>query len=597
MRSAREIGFRLAQQIANARFLAFPPSLSAKAVVADVVFPKWLDPAQPVRELADEILQHRFPLLGSVVETGPDIEWRRDYVHQKITPPTWFRLVPYLDFNKSGDHKNIWELNRHQHLVLLAQAFLLTGRETYRSEIASELDSWWAQNPFVKGINWASALEVAFRAISWMWMDDLAGSALPQELRGRLWNSLYQHGCYLEHNLSTYFSPNTHLLGEGVALYALGRKFPGSGWEALGQRVVQEELRRQIKPDGSHFEQSTYYHVYALDFFLLYHVLAGRPDWLVEPLEKMAGFLAAINGTVGPLNYFGDDDGGRLFHPYGDPAQFGMASLRLYELEMRKPAPPCPDAMLFPDSGLAAVNRGELHILMDAGPFGPGGAGHSHSDTLSLTIRHGAEEILIDPGTFTYVADPQLRDAFRGSAFHNTIRVDGLDQGDAAKPFRWENKPEVRIREWKTSLERVFLDAECASRGVTHRRRFLLLGSSVLLIVDEVSGAAGRRELEQFWHAGAPVTLTERGRCRIGSSEVYFAGPATPEEKAGWRSRVLGSKEPAPVIQLRWKGEFPQLCATAFVFSGDLGAARLSVARADAGITLDFGGIHEVFQD
>ena len=34
-------------------------------------------------------------------------------------------------------------------------------------------------------------------------------------------SSLYQHGCYIERNLSTYFSPNTHLLGEAVVLHAL----------------------------------------------------------------------------------------------------------------------------------------------------------------------------------------------------------------------------------------------------------------------------------------------------------------------------------------------------------------------------------------
>ena len=61
-----------------------------------------------------------------------------------------------------GDHKWIWELNRHQHLIVLAQAHLLTGRYEFISEIEGELASWLAQNPFVRGINWASALEVAF---------------------------------------------------------------------------------------------------------------------------------------------------------------------------------------------------------------------------------------------------------------------------------------------------------------------------------------------------------------------------------------------------------------------------------------------------
>jgi len=33
---------------------------------------------------------------------------------------------------------------------------------------------------------------------------------------------LYRHGCFLERNLSPYISPKAHLLGEAVALHALG---------------------------------------------------------------------------------------------------------------------------------------------------------------------------------------------------------------------------------------------------------------------------------------------------------------------------------------------------------------------------------------
>ena len=49
--------------------------------------------------------------------------------------------------------------------------------------------------------------------------------------------------------------------------------------------------------------------------------------------------------------------------------------------------------------------------------------------------------MLIDPGTYTYVADRRWRDWFRGSAAHNTLRIDGLDQASPAGPFRWDGRP------------------------------------------------------------------------------------------------------------------------------------------------------------
>ena len=85
-------------------------------------------------------------------------------------------------------------------------------------------------------------------------------------------------------------------------------------------------MRAQVRADGGHFEQSTYYHVYALDMFLLHAALGDpRPDYR-EGLARMAGYLAAISGPAG-MPFLGDDDGGRLFHPYGDRSRFGRATL------------------------------------------------------------------------------------------------------------------------------------------------------------------------------------------------------------------------------------------------------------------------------
>ncbi|MGH9648827.1 MAG: heparinase II/III family protein, partial [Bryobacteraceae bacterium] len=277
--------------------------------------------ARKVVALAEEIMAHRFRRLGLVADLGETIDWRRDFEHDKISDPIYFRRVPYLDFERAGDHKIIWELNRHQHLVILAQAFLFSGSEEFLRETERQLITWWAQNPFPLGINWCSALEVAFRALSWMWVDHLVGAKL--RVRDQLIESLYQHGRYLEPNLSFYFSPNTHLLGEAVALEALGILYPwlpnAGRWKRSGARVVEKELKRQVQADGSHFEQSSYYHVYALDFFLLHKIL-GVDDHPAqdEILRRMAEHLGLLMGPSRQLPLIGDDDGGRLFGlPFG----------------------------------------------------------------------------------------------------------------------------------------------------------------------------------------------------------------------------------------------------------------------------------------
>src|SRR6201998_3913251 len=88
-RSWSEIRFRLRQELTNFRLFALPPHLGRAGIpVGHAALP---DPATIVTRLptppfaadclrlADEVLHHRFPLLGSVLETGPHIHWRRDY--------------------------------------------------------------------------------------------------------------------------------------------------------------------------------------------------------------------------------------------------------------------------------------------------------------------------------------------------------------------------------------------------------------------------------------------------------------------------------------------------------------------------------------
>ena len=69
----------------------------------------------------------------------------------------------------SGDHKVIWETNRHQYFCLLGAAYWLTGDRRYRDGFVTHLEDWLRTNPPLHGVNWSSMLELAFRSMSWTW--------------------------------------------------------------------------------------------------------------------------------------------------------------------------------------------------------------------------------------------------------------------------------------------------------------------------------------------------------------------------------------------------------------------------------------------
>ncbi len=489
---------------------------------------------QNIVDLADHIVRHEFLILNRSISTGPDIHWRRDYVGGIETGPVYFRRVPFLDTQCAGDHKMIWELNRHQHLLVLAAAYLLTGEARYRDEAWAQLRSWIDANPFHRGINWASALEVAIRALSWIWLDQMIGFEMPASLRTRWLHTAYLHGCHLANNLSFYFSPNNHLVGEAVGLHALGVFFAGlpqaQQWQQLGDRVVREQMDRQIRADGSNFEQSTYYQGYLIDMFALHAMLAGTDAAYLAKLQRMVDFLDAVTGPSGIPPMLGDDDGGHLLTPglIQRPSRAGKHESRL-----------------FPDAGLAVMVCGDTHAVIDAGSFGALNSGHSHSDTLSIIVRRGAEEILIDPGTYTYTGEPEWRDRFRGSAAHNTVRIDGRDQAVVAGPFQWVHKPQVEVLKWAPGSDRDVLEAECRYFEFTHRRRVEFQKPNLFLITDHLDGPPGDHDVEHFWHLGS---LAARSKLAL---------PADAELLESWRSTRFGEKHPAPIVRVRRRGRLP----------------------------------------
>ncbi len=540
-RSLRELAFRLQQQAAGLSDLVLPaprfrgelkplPLPDPRTFAADLRDTPY---AAQLRTFVEAILHNEFPVFGETLTVGPEIDWRRDYRHGIATPIRWFRRIPFLDFAISGDHKYIWEINRHQHLIALAQSWVLSGDRRAVDRIEGDLNSWHLQNPFIRSVNWASALEIAFRSLSWMWVLQLCGDALSGQTRALLGTGLLQHGVAISHNLSTYFAPNTHILGEAVALHALGVVLGREGWVRQGAAIVNHELSAQVEADGFHFERSTYYHVYALDMFLFHYLLAGRPATYQLTLVRMARLLESLLNSERAIPIIGDDDGGRFFHPLGERNRFANATLAT-----------C--AALFPDAGLSACEsdlatqavwwlgptslnehpltdtsqhwepggltvfrRGSARVTFDCGEFSRGGAGHSHSDSLSITLSVDGQEILTDPGTYTYVSDPQARDWFRGTGSHSTIRLDGRDQADPVHPFRWINKPEVsRIAsgQWEAT-------GRCTYRGWTHERSVNWSHAHLLLIHDRVSGSP---IIEQIWHSALPITALGGGRFSLG---------------------------------------------------------------------------------
>ena len=489
--------------------------------------------------------------------------------------------------------------------------------------------SWINANPYPLGINWGSALEVAFRSLSWTWVDQLlAGTSAAADFRAQLLPALAFHGQYIERYISTYFSPNTHLLGEAVVLFFLGTLYPqmpgAERWKKSGWKIVLHEAERQVRPDGVYFEQSLYYHVYALDFFLHARLLAQRNGVGIPPafdatLGRMLDVVAAL-AQAGPSEGFGDDDGGRLFDPrrnrtehMTDPLALGavmystaftearlteeaiwlfgnQAIENFDELEHKhsnKEAAAPVHSVAFTDGGLYVMADSQPSaqvMVVDAGPQGIGRSGHGHADALSLRLTMNGQRWLVDAGSGVYISkNPADRNTLRGTGAHNTLRVDGADQAVADEPFSWTHIPTAIADSWVVGKSFTYFVGshngyERLADPVKHRRHVLKIAGGGWLVRDVALGHA-EHELEILWHFAPELVVRSEGAGRVvvsrpnpsGASELTLivpeqtVWPTGMETSTTFSSPAYGALKPLPLVRCHARVMLPAETATALL--------------------------------
>ncbi len=590
---------------------------------------------------AEGILEGRYDLLGyrnlSFQHGGASVDWRLDPVHGREAPTGFWSDVPYLD-PSCGDHKIIWELNRHQHWLALGRAFWLTGDVRYRNRVLTELASWMDANPPLTGINWASMLELGFRSLSWVWalafFADLSTSDEAPWIVDLLL-ALDRQLTQIERNLSYYFSPNTHLLGEALALYVCSRSLPllkrSAERAALGRRILLDEARRQITADGGHCERSTHYHRYTLDFYLLALIIARiADDDAAGEFERAASRLAdaarLLADDRGELPQIGDDDGGMLLPMTGRPPRDIRDSLAVAAALLNRPelrigqvpeeaywllAHPSfqrsqtrdPKRVALPSGSLphtgyyVSRSAGGDHLVIDGGAHGYLNGGHAHADALSLTLTVAGTPLLVDSGTGAYTVDQALRDRLRSSQMHNTLVVDDRSQSIVKGPFSWSTMAHAQVRKWTTGTTFDYFEGtHDGYHPIEHRRHVLAMHGDLVVVADLVSGE-GEHSASVYWHLDprwrvgvreSGVTFSTRdAQCQLvvprGRIERFDADASTG---LGWQAPVYGRLEPSTSLRVTHHGALPFWMVSVFGLTRDNPIVEVEfVQGGDAGAT------------
>lgn len=589
----------LDQERADKIALAYPAEMKALLIEAEKV-------------LAGERAYFGYPS----VNLGSPVDWNFDPVTGYRWPAVAASRIDHRVAD--SDPKWIWELNRLQHLPVLAQAWLFTGDHRFAEAAFDHLDSWLEQNPVGTGIAWRGAFEAGIRAISVaIALQGLRKSPAMTTPRYRaVVRMLDASARYCWHGRSRFSSANNHLIGELAGLITVHSLFPEldvpASLRADAMDSLAAEADRQILPDGAGAEQAISYQMFTAELLSLVVVLLRLrgdhvPPQLIGALGRSSKYLAHLVGSDDPEPRYGDDDDGFALRLGSEPkrtvrqhlgvvaaiTENGIASrysettlmaawfavaLGTHIAASGAGVGRCVSTagVYAPHGGLVVLRDGRHRLTMDVGPLGYLSiAAHGHADALAVTLSAQGRELIVDPGAASYYGKPEWRAVHRGTRAHPTVCVDGVDQSDIGGPFYWRRHAATSVR--SVDLGRGVVDAEHdgyrrLEDPVVHRRWLIAPpGDATVAVVDLLDGRSVH-DIEVSWplHPELDATPNCHGHIVIRDNlpvlQLCYAATSLvepeqvrgdPSSHLGWWSDRLEARTPAWLVGARCRTTLP----------------------------------------
>ncbi len=527
---------------------------------------------------AEDVLHGRFSFIGQERELPDPIDWRLD---------SW------------PEASHLWRFHLHYQDYLRDLAAAGLGREEpiWFERAWQLVDAWIEGNPLDDARTLADAWHpycISRRLPAWVWL--WSASPPPAPMVDRVVGSVYSQAMLLSARLERDVGGN-HLLENARALVVVGAFFegpPADLWLRLGGDVLRKELPRQILPHGEHFERSPMYHAAMLEAVLeVRDIVADALPELSATCSragaKMAAFFREILHPDGEIPLLGDSclgetpPAGRLIEWAGEGTEVAAPTAVSEAAAGRSPsAQVVGDHWVFRDA--------EDFLLFDAGPVGPDDLpAHAHADLLTLEASIDGRRLMVDGGTFNYRADA-MRAYCRGSAAHNVLTVDDLNQCDVWSRFR------MGRRGWPSPLasgQTNGFDWARASHNAYRRLGAPTVGRWIAcrpggpwFCVDWVEGS-GTHRLTSRLHLHPDCNARQ-----VSDNLVQICGEGPPLHlrfltsgllriTAGWYCPQFGRRLECPVVQWTLAARLPTVCGWQLSWDPAAASALLTAYEAE----------------
>lgn len=496
---------------------------------------------------ADNVLRHEFDLLGSGLIKLDPIDWHIDFKSGKRWKRCYYREISSIS---GADIKVPWELSRCHHLLWLGEAYLLTGEEKYAQEVANEIEWWIDDNPLMYSVNWKCSMDVAIRAVNWMYAIKMISQSdvLTDKLVNKVSSSLFKHGWFIRHNLEKAVPwSNNHYTSDLVGLIYLGTLFKhtrkGRHWQKFSIREFYKETRKQILPSGVHYEKSISYHrlmteLTSYPIIMLRRVGEHVPGDIINITQKMYDYVGSYIKPNGKAPLLADNDNGRFlpflnrdFRDHNYLLNANGVDCRIInngispfiELKYNN------HSQLYEDAGIAIVKEHNAYLLVNnsgysryENPTKKNIGTHTHNDQLSFEFSINEDDIIIDTGTYLYTSSIKDRNIFRSTSKHNTVLVDNEEQNILSETNAFS------MTKNNKNLKLLLNNRECIGcyetilGGMKHERHFTITENS-MVIIDKLNKTGLNHQGSIFFHLPETVNvyLDKEGRARLESPNYF----------------------------------------------------------------------------
>ncbi|MBC8755340.1 alginate lyase family protein [Kordia sp. YSTF-M3] len=441
----------------NAKSLLFTNDFSATDI------PEMLQ-QQTISE-ANNIINGTISVFDVTYKFAQPISWNTDWRADYSWKNKYFKGYSFYEKNKAKefDVKFPWELSRLSFLIPVARAYQLEAKKDQLAYIQEILSDWKTSNPIGFSVNWYP-MEVSVRTINLIQLREILLEAIDTDEVVNLLNEiLLLHGIFLWRNVEFTDIRGNHYSANLTALLLLGSAFKGfyaeaKTWYNYAVKRMEKEFHLQFIPDGVNFEKSISYHRLVVEFYLISFLVMQRAGLKLEEktlkvLKNACEFTRDVTKPNQLTPIIGDNDSASVF--LNDQVSLNdhtnmlqLASLFFQDEKLNTVNEKYHSAYevfgtkatenlgvttqntfasyYYKEGGFVTVKDAQNYFITDVGEVGmKGRGGHGHNDLYSFELMLDGNDIIVDPGCYTYTGDLALKTKMKSTAYHNGLEVDG----------------------------------------------------------------------------------------------------------------------------------------------------------------------------